>query len=125
MIKARAKTAPPIMKTRRGPTRSASQPKGGLDSPCTRAKTANAPATSERLQWSSSARTTRKTEYAYHTPYARPSVTKVATRDWFASERTFIPKTLDFNRSGRRNRKNKLTDLSFFTYDRAHCASDA
>src|SRR5438309_9226812 len=60
--------------------------------------------TSERLQWSSSARTTRKTEYAYHTPYARPSVTKVATRDWLAAERTFIPKLLDFNRSGRRNR---------------------
>src|SRR5438876_10096635 len=104
MIQARAKTTPPVMKTRREPTQPASQPRGGLDSPQTRAKTANAPATSERLQCSSSARATRKTEYAYHTPYARPSVTKVATRDWLASERTFIPKLLDFNRSGRRNR---------------------
>src|SRR5207237_7472813 len=104
MVKAEDRTGRPIMKTRRGPIRSASQPSGGLDSPWTSAKTANAPARSERLQCRSSANATRKTEYAYHTPYARPSVTKVATRDWLASERTFIPKLLDFNRSGRRNR---------------------
>src|SRR2546430_2475190 len=51
---------------RSGPSRSASQPNGGLDSPWTRAKTANAPATSERLQWSSSARTTRNSIGAAH-----------------------------------------------------------
>src|SRR5215468_11788509 len=87
-IKARARTEPPTMNTKRGPSRSASQPRAGLDSPCTSANAANAPATSERLQWKSSASATRNTEYAYQTPYASPSVTKVAISDWVACERT-------------------------------------
>src|SRR5215468_11677657 len=88
MINASARPEPPPMNTQRGPSRSASQPSGGLDSPCTSANAANAPATSERLQWNSSASATRKTEYEYQTPYASPSVTKVAMSDWVGCERT-------------------------------------
>src|SRR5206468_9097942 len=87
MINDRAGTGPPPRSTRGGPSRSASQPSGGLESPGTRANAAKAPATSERLQWNSSARATRNTEYAYQTPYASPSVTNVAMSDWPAWER--------------------------------------
>ena len=65
------------MTTRRGPTRSTSQPSAGPDRPCTITNTEKAPARTERLQPNSRSRATRKTEYEYQTPYVSPSVTNV------------------------------------------------
>ncbi len=56
------------MITRRGPSRSTSQPSAGPDSPCTMTKTEKAPARMERLQPNSLSSATRNTEYEYQTP---------------------------------------------------------
>jgi len=65
---ARPSAAPPNTTSRRGPMRSHSMPMSGLAPPCTRVKTENAPASTERLQPNSRSSATRNTLYEYHTP---------------------------------------------------------